>query len=218
MSVSVQSPGPTGPPEPVVTTTNPPDPEQANNNNNNVNNNNNNNNNNNSGSGGAGGGKPGGKEGKLPPCSSISNIFWDPNVDGELVNMPLAPQLLTPVQPGEELDDLTALVGPELATLVPASPDQHKQFPVDNININPCDFNSFPQNIDFDKFLGDYAASGEGREGGPPSQTIRKVIIARKLGGAGAGGGPQAQEDNNNNNNSGGGARESRPALPAPVQ
>ena len=64
------------------------------------------------------------KEGKLPPCSSISNnsFLWDPDVDGEMVNMPLAPQLITEVPPGEELDDLTELIGPELATLVTATP------------------------------------------------------------------------------------------------
>ena len=69
------------------------EPESSNNNNN-VSSNNNNiaNNNNNSG-------KSGKKEGKLPPCSSISNnsFLWDPDVDGEMVNMPLVPQLITEV-------------------------------------------------------------------------------------------------------------------------
>jgi len=141
-----------------------------------------------------------------------------------MVGQPLAPQLITEVQPGDELDDLTELVGPELATLVTASPDQHRaimsgsitvmqtpdggQFPVDMANINQSDlFNSFGQNIDFDKFLGDYAneqqqqsATSGSNSNGVPNQTFRKVIIARKLGGV-AGSIANQQEDNNNNNN-----------------
>ena len=35
---------------------------------------------------------------KLPPVSTISNssFLWDPDVDGEMVNMPLAPQVTPP--------------------------------------------------------------------------------------------------------------------------
>ena len=35
------------------------------------------------------------KEVKLPPVSSISNssFLWDPDVDGDMVNIPLAPQV-----------------------------------------------------------------------------------------------------------------------------
>ena len=63
------------------------------------------------------------KDGKLPPCSSIygasnGSLFWDPEVDGEMVNMPLAPQLITEVSPGEDLDDLSEFIGPGLATLL----------------------------------------------------------------------------------------------------
>ena len=36
-----------------------------------------------------------GKGVKLPPVSSISNssFLWDPDVDGDMVNIPLAPQV-----------------------------------------------------------------------------------------------------------------------------
>ena len=159
------------------------------------------------------------KEGKLPPCSSISNnsFLWDPDVDGEMVNMPLAPQLITEVPPGEELDDLTELIGPELATLVTATPD-HKSmtiihttdgghFPVDVAN---CNYNqdNFSQNIDFDKLWGDYTASDQPNlvNTGPnpaQNQTFRKVIIARKMCSGTPGPGTQPgtvrSEDNNNN-------------------
>jgi len=223
MSVSVQSPQPSGDsaaPAGAVTTSGPVSAEPESSTSNNNNNNNVSNNNNNSK------GAAGKKEGKLPPCSSISNssFLWDPDVDGDMVGDPLAPQLITPVQPGDELDDLTELVGPELATLVSASPDQHRaimsgsitvmqtpdggQFPVDMANINQSDlFNSFGQNIDFDKFLGDYANEQQqqaltngSNANGAPNQTFRKVIIARKIGGV-AGSVANQQEDNNNNNN-----------------
>jgi len=223
MSVSVQSPQPSGDsaaPAGAVTTSAPVSAEPESSTSNNNNNNNVSNNNNNSK------GAAGKKEGKLPPCSSISNssFLWDPDVDGDMVGDPLAPQLITPVQPGDELDDLTELVGPELATLVSASPDQHRaimsgsitvmqtpdggQFPVDMANINQSDlFNSFGQNIDFDKFLGDYANEQQqqaltngSNANGAPNQTFRKVIIARKIGGV-AGSVANQQEDNNNNNN-----------------
>jgi len=223
MSVSVQSPQPSGDPAPSSSSSNTvqAEPESSTSANNNNNNNNVSNNNNNTSKG-----STGKKEGKLPPCSSISNnsFLWDPDVDGDMVGHPLAPQLITEVQPGDELDDLTELVGPELATLVTASPDQHRaimsgsitvmqtpdggQFPVDMANINQSDlFNSFGQNIDFDKFLGDYAneqqqaaVSNGSNTNGAPNQTFRKVIIARKLGGV-AGSITNQQEDNNNNNN-----------------
>lgn len=158
------------------------------------------------------------KDGKLPPCSSISNnsFLWDPDVDGEMVNMPLAPQLITEVPAGEELEDLTELIGPELATLVTADSK--------NITImqsfdngsgqQQAEMNGYNNydNIDFGKFLGEYTNGDAGQQsGGLPNQTFRKVIIARKLGGGGGGGpgpghsgqgGPMVArtEDNNNNN------------------
>merc|ERR1719242_2517169 len=127
------------------------EPESSNsgtsNNNNNVTNNNNNNNNNN------GSGKGGKKEGKLPPCSSISNnsFLWDPDVDGEMVNMPLVPQLITEVQAGDELTDLTELVGPELAPLVAADPSTSRNIPMDIANINQSDLFNLDQNIDINQ-------------------------------------------------------------------
>lgn len=56
---------------------------------------------------------------KLPPVSTISNnsFLWDPDVDGDMVNMPLNPQVVTEVT-ADDLTDLSDLVGPELATLV----------------------------------------------------------------------------------------------------
>ena len=169
------------------------------NNNNNVASNNNNNNNNN------GSGKGGKKEGKLPPCSSISNnsFLWDPDVDGEMVNMPLVPQLITEVQPGDELTDLTELVGPELATLVAADPSASRNIPMDIANINQSDLFNLGQNIDINSFLDEFSQrGGEGGSGGPTGQTFRKVIIARK---AAAGAASETSEnnsgDNNNNNN-----------------
>ena len=166
------------------------------NNNNNVANNNNNNN---------GGGKGGKKEGKLPPCSSISNnsFLWDPDVDGEMVNMPLVPQLITEVQPGDELTDLTELVGPELATLVAADPSASRNIPMDIANINQSDLFNLGQNIDINSFLDEFSQrGGEGGNGGPTGQTFRKVIIARKAA-AGAASEPSENNsgDNNNNNN-----------------
>ena len=129
--------------------------------------------------------------------------------------MPLAPQLITEVPAGEELEDLTELIGPELATLVTADSK--------NITImqsfdngsgqQQAEMNGYNNydNIDFGKFLGEYANGDGGQHnGGVPNQTFRKVIIARKLGaGAGSGsgqhsghGGPMVSrtEDNNNNN------------------
>ena len=179
------------------------EPESSNsgtsNNNNNVTNNNNNNNNNN------GSGKGGKKEGKLPPCSSISNnsFLWDPDVDGEMVNMPLVPQLITEVQAGDELTDLTELVGPELATLVAADPSTSRNIPMDIANINQSDLFNLGQNIDINSFLDEFSQrGGEGGSGGPTGQTFRKVIIARKAA-AGAASEPSENNsgDNNNNNN-----------------
>ena len=203
-ATSVQSPQQTQEEEEVVMA----EPESSNNNsgsgsnnNNNVTNNNNNNNNNNNG-----GGKGGKKEGKLPPCSSISNnsFLWDPDVDGEMVNMPLVPQLITEVQPGDELTDLTELVGPELATLVAADPSASRNIPMDIANINQSDLFNLGQNIDINSFLDEFSQrGGEGGSGGPTGQTFRKVIIARK---AAAGAASEQSEnnssgDNNNNNN-----------------
>ena len=159
---------------------------------------------------------PGKKDGKLPPCSSISNssFLWDPDVDGEMVNMPLAPQLITEVPPGEELEDLTELIGPELATLVTATHDKSITI-MQNMDVSACynDMSAYnSENIDFGKVWGEYAAHDNqhnpGLAGGPgagglPNQTFRKVIIARKIGGGGAGGAahppPARTEDNNNN-------------------
>ena len=199
----------------LVTSTVTSEPESTSINNNNNNNNVSNNNNN---APTSCKGLAGKKEGKLPPCSSISNssFLWDPDVDGEMVNMPLAPQLITEVPPGEELDDLTELIGPELATLVTATPE-HKSmtiihttdgghFPVDVAN---CNYNqdNFSHNIDFDKLWGDYTASDQPNlvNTGPhpaQNQTFRKVIIARKMcssPGASSQPGPLRSEDNNNN-------------------
>merc|ERR1719431_633187 len=120
-----QTPGPSTEPEEVVMA----EPESSNNNNNATSNNNNaTNNNNNNNNVPSGKSK---KEGKLPPCSSISNssFLWDPDVDGAVnVNLPLVPQLITEVQPGDELTDLTELVGSELADLMAADPT------IDSIN------------------------------------------------------------------------------------
>ena len=211
----------------LVTSTVTSEPESTSINNNNNNNNNVSNNNNNSPASCKGlGGK---KEGKLPPCSSISNnsFLWDPAVDGELVNMPLAPQLITEVPPGDELNDLTELIGPELATLVTATPD-HKSmtiihttdgghFPVDVANsYNP---DNFSHNIDFEKLWGDYTASehqhqhhvttGPGGPGGPGGSTQKPTVLLIRKGKEGPGhpGHPglhqqsHRSEDNNNNNN-----------------
>ena len=190
-----------------------PESSTSNNNNNNVATNNNNNN--------ACKAQPGKKDGKLPPYSSF---LWDEDVDGEVVNMPLAPQLITEVPPGEELDDLSDLIGPELATLVTATHDKSITI-MQNMDVSSCYLDNNPgnynaDNIDFSKVWGEYAAAehhqspgslqgGAGGAGGAgPNQTFRKVIIARKLGGpggvAGAGGG---RSEDNNNNNSEGGAR-----------
>jgi len=200
MATVAQSPQQTQEEEEVVMA----EPESSNNNssssssnnNNNVANNNNNNN---------GGGKGGKKEGKLPPCSSISNnsFLWDPDVDGEMVNMPLVPQLITEVQPGDELTDLTELVGPELATLVAADPSASRNIPMDIANINQSDLFNLGQNIDINSFLDEFSQrGGEGGNGGPTGQTFRKVIIARKAA-AGAASEPSENNsgDNNNNNN-----------------
>ena len=187
-----------------------PESSTSNNNNNNVATNNNNNN--------ACKAQPGKKDGKLPPYSSF---LWDEDVDGEVVNMPLAPQLITEVPPGEELDDLSDLIGPELATLVTATHDKSITI-MQNMDVSSCYLDNNPgnynaDNIDFSKVWGEYAAAEHhqspgslqgGAGGAGPNQTFRKVIIARKLGGpggvAGAGGG---RSEDNNNNNSEGGAR-----------
>ena len=203
----------------LVTSTVASEPETTSINNNNNNNNNVSNNNNTPANCKGLGGK---KEGKLPPCSSISNnsFLWDPAVDGELVNMPLAPQLITEVPPGDELNDLTELIGPELATLVTATPDQKSMtiihttdgghFPVDVANsYNP---DSFSHNIDFEKLWGDYTASEHQPQHqlhtGPHSTQKPTVLLIRK-GKEGAGGQPGLQpqphrsEDNNNNSDVG---------------
>ena len=198
----------------LVTSTVASEPESTSINNNNNNNNVSNNNNTPATCKGLGGKK----EGKLPPCSSISNnsFLWDPAVDGELVNMPLAPQLITEVPPGDELNDLTELIGPELATLVTATPD-HKSmtiihttdgghFPVDVANsYNP---DTFSHNIDFEKLWGDYTASEQQQHHhlntGPHSTQKPTVLLIRK--GKEAAGSqpglhqqPHRSEDNNNN-------------------
>ena len=203
----------------LVTSTVTSESESTSINNNNNNNNNVSNNNNNSPAKGLGGKKV---EGKLPPCSSISNnsFLWDPAVDGELVNMPLAPQLITEVPPGDELNDLTELIGPELATLVTATPD-HKSmtiihttdgghFPVDVANsYNP---DNFTHNIDFEKLWGDYTASEQQHQHhvttGPHSTQKPTVLLIRKgkegpghPGHPGLHQQPHRSEDNNNNNN-----------------
>jgi len=131
-----------------------------------------------------------------------------------MVNMPLAPQLITEVPPGEELEDLTELIGPELATLVTATHDKSITI-MQNMDVSACynDMSAYnSENIDFGKVWGEYAAHDNqhnpGLAGGPgagglPNQTFRKVIIARKIGGGGAGGvahpPPARTEDNNNN-------------------
>ena len=63
-------------------------------------------------------------------CNTINNfsLFWDPEVDGEMVDMPLAPQLITEMSPGGDPDDLSEFIGPELATLV--STTQDKSIPI----------------------------------------------------------------------------------------
>ena len=107
------------------------------------------------------------------------------------------------MQPGDELTDLTELVGPELATLVTADPS--RSIPMDIANINQSDlFNC--HNIDFDKFLGEFSQSGgEGGSSSSGGHTFRKVIIARKdkekSGAVGGEGGSDCGGDNNNNNN-----------------
>jgi len=137
-----------------------------------------------------------------------------------MVNMPLAPQLITEVSPGEDLDDLSEFIGPELATLVSATQDKSitiLQNPDMNTWYSDMSGHVNYESSDFGKVLGEYAANDNqhnpnniGAHGGIPNQTFRKVIIARKIGGGGAGGvaggGPQLPmvrtEDNNNNNNS----------------
>ena len=202
----------------LVTSTVIAEPESStSNNNNNVTTNNNNNNT------GACKAQPGKKDGKLPPYSSF---LWDEDVDGEVVNMPLAPQLITEVPPGEELDDLSDLIGPELATLVTATHDKSITI-MQNMDVSSCYLDNNPggyntENIDFGKVWDQFAAAehhhspghgcGQGPGGAGPNQTFRKVIIARKLGGpghpagvAGGGAGPGGvRTEDNNNNNSGG--------------
>ena len=129
-----------------------------------------------------------------------------------MVNMPLAPQLITEVPAGEELDDLSELIGPELATLVTADKSITIMQNLDaSQNYGDMPHGANYDNIDFNKFLGEYVSHhdhhhGSGAPGGPGSnQTFRKVIIARKIAGAAAHGHhpPGARsEDNNNNNNS----------------
>ena len=129
-----------------------------------------------------------------------------------MVNMPLAPQLITEVPAGEELDDLSELIGPELATLVTADKSITIMQNLDTSQHYP----DMPpganyDNIDFNKFLGEYVSHhdqhqhGAGPHGGPGSnQTFRKVIIARKIAGACAPGqqGPGGRSEDNNNNSS----------------
>jgi len=119
---------------------------------------------------------------KLPPVSTISNssFLWDPDVDGEMVNMPLAPQLVTEVHP-DDLTDLSTLIGPELATLVNPSSDLSFIIsdPTNMQNVDIRDLSSselFSANghIDFDRFLGEY--NGDSNS----TQTFKKVFIARK--------------------------------------
>ena len=202
----------------LVTSTVIAEPESStSNNNNNVTTNNNNNNT------GACKAQPGKKDGKLPPYSSF---LWDEDVDGEVVNMPLAPQLITEVPPGEELDDLSDLIGPELATLVTATHDKSITI-MQNMDVSSCYLDNNPggyntENIDFGKVWDQFAAAehhqspgqgcGQAPGGAGPNQTFRKVIIARKIGGpshpagvAGGGAGPGGvRTEDNNNNNSGG--------------
>ena len=212
-SVTAQPPSDTS----LVTSTVIAEPESStsnNNNNNNVTTNNNN-------STGACKAQPGKKDGKLPPYSSF---LWDEDVDGEVVNMPLAPQLITEVPPGEELDDLSDLIGPELATLVTATHDKNITI-MQNMDVSSCYLDNNPggyntDNIDFGKVWDQYTSTehqqgpGQGCGQAPgtagPNQTFRKVIIARKIGGPGHPGGVSGpgpggvRTEDNNNNNSGG--------------
>ena len=203
-----------------------PESSTSNNNNNNVTTNNNNNNT------GACKAQPGKKDGKLPPYSSF---LWDEDVDGEVVNMPLAPQLITEVPPGEELDDLSDLIGPELATLVTATHDKSITI-MQNMDVSSCYLDNNPggyntDNIDFGKVWDQFASAehhqspgagcGQGSGGAGPNQTFRKVIIARKIGGpggvAGGGAGPGGvRTEDNNNNNSGAEAVTTVTRPPAP--
>lgn len=121
------------------------------------------------------------KGSKLPPVSSISNssFLWDPDVDGDMVNIPIAPQLVTEVTE-EDLTDLSDVVGPELATLVsPTAENLHlvisdpSQTTQELRDSNGTE-NYNCTNIDLDRFLGEY--SGETNQ----IQTFKKVIIARK--------------------------------------
>ena len=208
-SVSAQPPSDTS----LVTSTVIAEPESStSNNNNNVTTNNNN-------SSGACKAQPGKKDGKLPPYSSF---LWDEDVDGEVVNMPLAPQLITEVPPGEELDDLSDLIGPELATLVTATHDKSITI-MQNMDVSSCYLDNNPggynaDNIDFGKVWDQYTSAehhqgpgqgcGQATGAAGPNQTFRKVIIARKIGGPGHPGGVSGPgpggvrtEDNNNNNN-----------------
>ncbi|XP_023342084.1 uncharacterized protein LOC111711855 [Eurytemora carolleeae] len=128
-----------------------------------------------------------GKEIKLPPVSTISNnsFLWDPDVDGDMVNMPLAPQLVTEVDPND-LTDLSELVGPELATLVsPNSDSSESSMSHDMRDLNGSELFTTGFSLELDRFLGEY--SGEQQQ-----QTFKKVIIARKAG-------TQTTPENNNN-------------------
>jgi hypothetical protein len=158
------------------------EPESSNNNNNVPSANNNNNNNNNNNSSGKGSSK---KEGKLPPCSSISNnsFLWDPDVDGNVnVGLPLVPLMAPTEGPQEDgIPDITMLgdipdLGPDLG-----------------------DFG------DFGEFLGSMMASREGGlESGPSLQSFRKVVTLARKAACSAPEGPQASDGDTNNNRPGG--------------
>ena len=98
----------------------------------------------------------------------------------------VALQLITEVQPGDELTDLTELVGSELADLMAADPT------IDSINRG--DLFDLGRSNDMASYLEEF--SQRGAEGG--GQTFRKVIIARKAAGGQASEPSEAGDTNNN--------------------
>ena len=97
-------------------------------------------------------------------------------------------QLITEVQPGDELTDLTELVGSELADLMAADPT------IDSINRG--DLFDLGRSNDMASYLEEFSQRGAEAGGG---QTFRKVIIARK---AAAGQASEPAEPGDTNNNS----------------
>lgn len=129
---------------------------------------------------------------KLPPVSTISNnsFLWDPDVDGDMVNMPLNPQVITEVT-ADDLDDLSDRIFPELATLVSPPSD------ICILNMgtsglrDPNDCSEVVNNshgggstvIDLDRFLGDQGMTGGSQNGGsndPHAFSYKRVYFARK--------------------------------------